>query len=311
MSQPDASDDLLSALSDAAATSTKSRPTDGATAMQFRLVREIGPKLQPPLSRPLLVACESTGDLLALEHLADTFRLRRIAADYSASSIVMELGRGRDDSELEEPSSLVADNAGNILILDAASGSVRRFSRDGRWLETFTLLDGEGNPASGARDVAIDGAGRAVLVDTNHDRILRAGRDGSAEEISSAELDLYEPQSLCAGPDASLIVANTNNNAVVQVAQDNKSRIIVEGSEHLEFPSRVRTAGDTKSFAVLDRTGGRVQRFDWQGKRTGYILLAAPGMDLSGGADLALDNAGHAILINSVRESVLVLGFIE
>ena len=310
MSKPEGSDDLLSALSDAAATSTKLRPAEGAPAMQFRLVRELGPKLQPPLSRPLLVACESTGDLLVLEHPAETFRMRRIAADYSASSVVMELARGRGDSELEEPSSLVTDGQSNILILDAASGSVRRFSRDGRWLETITPLDGEGNPATGARDVAIDGTGRVVLVDTNHDRILRTSGDGSAEEISGADLDLYEPQSLCDGPEESLIVANTNNNVVVQIKGD-KPRVVVEGSDNLEFPSRVRTTRDKKVLGILDRTGGRVQRFDWQGKRTGQILLAAPGMDLSGGADLALDNDGHAILINSVRESVLVLGFIE
>lgn len=311
MSKPEANDDLLSALSDAAATSTKLRPAEAAPAMQFRLIREIGPKLQPPLSRPLLVACESAGDLLVLEHPADSFRLRRIAADYSASSVVMELARGRGDSELEEPSAFVADDHGNILILDSAGGSVRRFSRDGRWLETLTPLDGEGNPASGARDVAIDAAGRVVLVDTNHDRLLRASGDGVAEEIGSGELDLYEPQSLCAGPDGSLIVANTNNNVVVQLTEAGQPRVIVEGSDTLEFPSRVRLGGDKQSLAVLDRTGARVQRFDWQGNRTGYILLAANGMDLSGGTDLALDGAGQAIVINPIREAVLILGFIE
>lgn len=309
MSTPEGSDDLLSALSDAAATSTKPRAAEGVPAMQFRLVREIGPKLQPPLARPLLVAYESAGDLLVLEHPAESFRLRRIAADYSASSIVMELGRGRGDSELEEPSALVADDQGNILILDAASGSVRRFSRDGRWLETLTPLDGEGNPASGARDVAIDVGNRVVLADTNHDRILRA-TDGTDEEIIGADLDLYEPQSVCTGPDESLVIANTNNNVVVQIRQGN-SKVIVEGSEHLEFPSRVRVTSDKRSLAVLDRTGSRVQRFDWQGKRTGFILLAVPGMDFSGGTDLALDGAGQAIVINPIREAVLVLGFIE
>ena len=202
----------------------------------------------------------------------------------------------------------LSDAAGNVLILDAAGGTIRRFSRDGRWLETLSPADGEGNPPAGARDLALDTEGSVLVADTNRDRLLRIAPDGGVQAIA-ADADLYEPQSVCAGPGGMLLVADTNHSRIVQLG-GGPPRELVGADQALEFPSRVRLAASGQVVAVLDRGGNRALRFNLAGQRTGQIQLPASG-EAAGSPDLALDAAGHAVLINPVRQSVVILDFVE
>ena len=320
MSHPDTGDqdlssDLLSALDEATASSSR-RLADQKPAARYRFVRELGPRLQPPIAHPRLVACQPDGDLVVLEQPAsDVFRLRRVGADGTTSSIIAQLSRGEGDSELEDPASLLIDDAGSLLILDATQGNIRRFSYDGRWLETIVPIDASSSLLSGPRDFALHGDGGFVVTDTNADRLLRVDGGGTLP-IDAANLDLYEPRSVCNGPAGSLLVADTNNSRVIQLFSDARLRVLVSGKERLEFPSRVRVALDGAFFAVLDRGASRVQRFSFSGERTGEISTIAGGSDTGAGSnvaldDLALDSAGQAILINPARESLLILSFVE
>lgn len=301
--------ELLSALDVAAVSSSrKLAERDGAPA--FRLVREIGPKLQPPLVRPLLVTGFEEG-WLVLEHAgADQFRLRWVAEDGLSSRTIAELARGNADAELEEPAALAMDRNGQICVLDASDGRIRRFSQDGRWLETIAPQDPAGAVPAGARDLAADAGGSLLVADTNNDRVLWLAEGGTIDRISDEGIDLFEPRSLCASDERAALVADTNNNRLVLVMVDGASRAIVDGSQQLEFPTRVRTSFDGKSLFVLDKSGSRVQRFTLDGKQTGSLAMPAAG-ESAGSSDLAVDGQGNAVLLNPVRQSIVVLAFQE
>jgi sugar lactone lactonase YvrE len=312
MSSPDGGvpNDLLTALDAATASSSRKLAERGA-GPAFRLVREIGPKLQLPLVRPLLVAGPAESGWLVLEQLAaDRFRLRWVAEDGMSSRTAAELARGNGDNDVEQPAAIAVDAGGNICLLDAASGRVRRFSPDGRWLETIAPLDPEGNSPVGAQDIAFEGQGRLIVADTNSDRVLWVAADGSVEKISDEGADLFEPRSVCAIDGESALVADTNNNCLAQVWTTGASQAIADSGGLLEFPSRVRLAAGGKWVAVLDKSGTRVQRFTLAGQRNGAVSLPTAG-EAAGSSDLALDREGNAVLINHVRQSIVVLAFPE
>ena len=314
MSSPDASGgvsrELLSAL-DAAAASSSRKLSESEAAPAFRLKREIGPKLQPPLVRPLLITGPADDGWLVLEQMAmDRFRLRWVAEDGMSSRTAAELSRGSGDNEVLEPAAMAIDAGGNVCLLDAAVGSVRRFSADGRWLETLVPLDFNNNSPAGAQDLAIDERGRSLIADTNSDLILWVAPDGKIEKISDEGNDLFEPRSVCPIAKDSALVADTNNNRLVQVWMNGASQAIADSGKLFEFPSRVRAIPGDNMVAVLDKSGTRVQRFTLAGERTGVITLPA-AEESAGSSDLAVDREGNAVLLNPVRQSIVVVAFQE
>jgi hypothetical protein len=238
--------DLLNAL-DAAAVSSSRKLAERGGSPAFRLVREIGPKLQPPLVQPLLIANGTDDGWLVLEQTAaDRIRLRWLAADGLSSRVAAELHRGSGDTEVEAPAAVAVDRDGNVCLLDSASGSIRRFSHDGRWLETIVPLDADGNPPMGAQDLALDSQRhfwypQPRLVQWSH---RWSDSDDQRREPTAT-------RSVCSTAPDSAAVADTSNNRLVESDQrrpgDCRERSTVE------FPSRVRANHDGKSVVVLDR----------------------------------------------------------
>ncbi len=155
-----------------------------------------GPADQARLRRPAGVAADGVGNLFIADSL--NHRIRRVNP---AGTITTVAGSGRDgfngggfggdggpadQSQLDSPSGVAVDGAGNLFIADSLNHRIRRVDPAG----TITTVagtgeegsSGDGGPADQARldspsGVAVDSAGNLFIVDGNY-RIRRVDPTG-------------------------------------------------------------------------------------------------------------------------------------
>jgi DNA-binding beta-propeller fold protein YncE len=283
----------------------------------FQLVRELGPEVQLPLA----VALTPDGRLLVLDRPGpERFRITSFAAGGEGTGPAAEFGKGSADEELLEPAGVAADRQGRMYVPDAGTGCVKQFSPDGRWLATFSSAGPDGSPFNGPRDVDVDGEGNLIVADTNNNRIVQLRSDGELGWVldhfgpaGEAEDDeFYEPYSVCAG-NGRLCVADTNQNRVLLF--DARRRVVGSPAEagRFVFPSGVRTAADGRTVYVADHGNLRVQRFDAAGARTGVLTIAqklGDNVAVASGGQMAVNGEGQVVMVNPLRESVVVVAFV-
>jgi sugar lactone lactonase YvrE len=268
------------------------------------------------LTRPAAVAVDAAGQILVIDRPEpEAFRLLRFQADGSREDVVARLGRGRDDAELLDPAAVAVDAEGHVLILDAQTGSVRRFTADGRWLATLTAPEAAGPPLTNPRDLQVDAAGCLYIADTDNNRALKLSADGELlwqiERFTSEgdEQDLYEPSSVCVAADGTVYVADTNENRVVVFDRQARLKSVWNG-DRFKFPACVRCSA-TGLVYVGDRGLERIRRFQSGGNASGTMLLGKAGADenqLTAGAFTAGAD-GEIVMLDPVRELVVLLSF--
>lgn len=289
---------------------------------RFKLLGEVGRKSQPALTQPVTLCLDGPDRVLVIDRSEDDgFRLRSLSLQDDSGDVLAKLAKGEEDSQLMEATA-VAVRGDEIIILDAASGALKRFSRDGRWLATFASAGPGGDPLGGPRDVDVDDKGNLYIADTNNDRVVNLDIEGELvwiiDEFPAADGDdepdgLFEPGSVCCGPQGVVYVADSNQNRVIRFDANRQPTLVIEEEGGFEFPSRVRLAPTGDDVFVSDRRNVRVQRFDGQGRRSAALSTSAEdaSAEVQGGADFAVDAGGHVVMINPLRESVVTLDFLE
>jgi sugar lactone lactonase YvrE len=290
----------------------------------FRLLRQIGEGLQPALTQPLGVAIDRSQRILVLDRPSpDRFRLSRFRAEGEAEGACAEFARAAADTDLLDPVGLIVDQDNALFIPDALAGCVKKFTPDGRWLETYRTPGPVGAPFNGPRDIDIDGQGNLYIADTNNNRIIKLLPDGELGWIidrfattpgEQPNDELYEPGAVCVGQGGIVAVADTNQNRILTFDSQCRLSAVLQGEDLFDFPANLRFGRDGRTLYVADRGNRRVQRFNDQGVGTGLFVLAserASPNDATGGGDMDIDADGHVVMVDPLRERVVVLEFRE
>jgi uncharacterized protein (TIGR03437 family) len=198
-----------------------------------------GAAVQAAIHSPQGVAVDGSGNV----YIADTLdqRVRKVAADGTIITVAGSgsAGYGGDggtatSAQLNLPSGVAADSAGNLYIADTGNNRVRVVTAAG----TISTLAGgasglgDGGPAAGAGlaapgSVAVDSSGNVYVSDTGHNRVRVIS---AAETINTlagngvccysgdggpaANAQLNAPAGLAIDSTGRLFVADTGNNAV-------------------------------------------------------------------------------------------------
>jgi trimeric autotransporter adhesin len=204
-----------------------------------------GPATSAELAGPLGLAVDGSGNLYIADY--DNIRVRRVSP---AGTITTVAGNGvggysgdggpANAAQLNRPSGVAVDGAGNLYIADVSNSCIRQVSPTGI-ISTVagngTLgYSGDGGPATHAAlsdpwAVAVDGAGNLYIADTYNQRIRKvspagiistvagngaAGYSGDGGPATSAQL--YFPEGVAVDGAGNLYIADTNNYRIRKVS---------------------------------------------------------------------------------------------
>jgi len=201
-----------------------------------------GPAVEAELSNPGGVAVDGNGNL----YIADTgnSRIRKIAADGTITTVagVSDYGTYSGDggpavdADLNGPSALAIDSAGNLYIADTENSRIRKVDTNGI-ISTVAGssgdgYSGDGTPAVNAQlnepeGVAVDGSGNLYIADTDNNRIRKVSANGkiitiagtgnggySGDDGSGMLAELNGPAGLAMDSSGTLYIADKYNYAV-------------------------------------------------------------------------------------------------
>lgn len=144
------------------------------------------------------------------------------------------------DAQLDGPTRMALDGAGNLILCDTGNHVLRRILPDGT-IETFAGIgaptySGDGGPASEAGlsspyDLAVDPSGAIYVADSRNNVVRLIQPDGTISTVVGSgiagfagdrgpadEARLRQPSGLAFAPDGSLWIADTLNHRVRRVA---------------------------------------------------------------------------------------------
>jgi sugar lactone lactonase YvrE len=219
-----------------------------------------GPATSAELYGPGVVAVDAPGNL----YIADLYdnRIRKVAAGTGTISTVAGNGTpgySGDDgaatsAELNYPSGVAADSAGNLYIADTNNHRIRKVAANTGTITTVagngTLgYSGDGGAATGAEldtpgGVAVDSAGNLYIADTNNHRIRKvAASTGTITTVAgngtksysgdggpATNAELHYPDGVDVDSAGNLYIADTNNHRIRKVAASTEIISTVAGN---------------------------------------------------------------------------------
>ncbi|WP_327096108.1 hypothetical protein OIE68_40220 [Nocardia vinacea] len=257
------------------------------------------------LGNPSGVAMDGAGNL----YIADDVNHRVRRVDHVTGRITTVAGTGTEgyngddqlavNADLNYPSGVAVDGAGNLYIADFANDRVRRVD-----LATGRITTVAGTSPDGLADdglaihallrepqgVAVDGAGNFYIADCDNGRVRRVDPDGVITTVAGTgiwgyngdnkpaiDAELRQPTDVAVDGAGNLYIADTNNNRVRRVDpagvittvagtgtagydSDNKPAINAELNE----PTGVAVDGAGNLY-IADNTNQRVRRVDPDG----------------------------------------------
>lgn len=214
---------------------------------------DAGPAASAQLSQPFGVALDTAGNL----YIADfgNARVRKI----SGGTITTVAGNGTagfsGDSghavgaELNGPSGVAVDTAGNLYIADSANNRIRKVAAGnittvaGNGTAGFSGDTGSATAAElrNPTAVALDSTGNLYIADSGNNRIRKVTGDiigtvagngtagFSGDDGAAASAELNAPGGIVASSNGSILIADTANNAIRRVAAGTITTITAGG----------------------------------------------------------------------------------
>ncbi|HYR96664.1 MAG TPA: NHL repeat-containing protein, partial [Candidatus Binatus sp.] len=191
---------------------------------------DLGPATRALLNRPTGLDVDGSGNVFVTEH--NNFRIRRVAADANRT-ITTFAGTGERGASgnggpagaatFDQPTGITLTPAGDFLIADARTQTVRRIDHASGFIQAFAGqpysegADGDNGPATAARlntplRTAVGPGGDVFVADFNNNRIRRV--DGSGT-ITTFATGLNNPAGLAFGADGLLYVSDFDRERIV------------------------------------------------------------------------------------------------
>jgi sugar lactone lactonase YvrE len=190
-----------------------------------------GPAVRALLDRPTGLAVDGGGNVYVADH--NNFVVRRVGAD-AARTMTTFAGNGQRGvagdggpaaaAEFDQPTGLTFTGAGDLLVTDARTQTVRRIDGSGTispfvgqgYVEGFA---GDGGPATAASldtplRTAVSASGDVFIADFNNNRIRRVDASGT---ITTFAAGINLPAALAFGADGTLYVAEFGGERILVV----------------------------------------------------------------------------------------------
>jgi uncharacterized protein (TIGR03437 family) len=247
-----------------------------------------GPATEAVLS-PAGVAVSNTGDIF----IADFARVRRVApggiiTTVAGNGIGGFSGDGgpATDAQLQRPSGVAVDGAGNLFVADFASNRIRKVSPSG--IITTVAgngtrgFSGDGGPATSAQlwfpeGIAVDSQGNLFIADHANNRVRKVSPNGIITTVAGIGSAGFSGDG---GP-----ATSAQLNGTFAVAVDNAGNLYIE--DHDNWRIRKVSGGIITTFA-----GGGAGLGDG-GPATSAMVGPAAGLALDSAGDLFIADTGR------------------
>ena len=259
------------------------------------------------LNRPAGIAVDAAGYVYVADR--QNHRIRRIATDGTIETIAGTGtgGYGGDGgpataAQLDEPTGVAVDTAGNVYVADSANHRIRRIGLGGM-IETIAGTGtfghaGDGGPATQARltfpfDVAVDAGGSVYIADTLNQRIRRIDPDGMIETFAGTGVAGFSGDG---GPATDAQVENPSGVAVSAAGYV----FVADWANH-----RIRRIAPDGTIATFAGTGAQGFGGDG-GPAVEAELLAASGVTVDAmGRVYIADSGSHRVRVVDLAEGCL------
>ena len=294
------------------------------------------------LSFPGSVAVDSSGNI----YIADSGnnRIRKI----SNGTITTVAGNGTAGytgdngtataAELNNPTGVAVDSAGNIYIADANNNVVRQVNTSGK-ITTLVGDNGAGAGYSGDTGnanqaqlniptaVAIDSSGNLYIADSANN-VVRVVAAGTINTVSATSGTVVHPDGLAVDAAGNLYVADTDDRRVIKVSNGVFS--VLAGTEavgftgddgpalNAEFDDPFGVAVDAAGYIyIADTFNGRIRKIGLDGTvstiaGTGYPSYYGDGGQATSATlyfphDVAVDSSGNVYIADTVNHAIRML----
>lgn len=183
-----------------------------------------------------------------------------------------EINAGADS--FEEPVSVEIDEAGEIVVLDAARGTLEAFDTEGRYRRALTPSISIGR----SRGIAADDEGRSWVAVTSLGKVIAVdGRSDVVVEISLGQT--AQPIDVAVGPDGSLYVIDAGTWELLRLSPegDELNRVTLNPANSVEGP-QLTVAADGSVY-LTDPSGGLVHLLAGDGSLAASVFVRGPGVE--------------------------------
>ena len=299
---------------------------------EIRFSGDGGPAVQAQLDSPSGVAADGAGNVYIAD--SDNHRIRKVDATgtittFAGSGATGFVGGGFSgdggpavQAQLDSPSGVAADGAGNVYIADVGNHRIRKVDATGM-ITTFAgtgtgylvgWTGGDGGPAVQAelsypRGVAADGAGNVYIAASSNDRILKVDSSGAITTFAQCLLFLFKVSKVnftkvittfAGGGEKGFSGFSGDGGPAVQAQLDGPYSVAADGAGNVYIADtgndrirKVDATGTITTFAGSGATGFVVGRFSGDG---GPAVQAQLGYAARG---VATDGAGNVYIADS------------
>ena len=182
-------------------------------------------------------------------------------------------------AQLNVPTGIAVDSAGNVYVADQNNHRIRRVSPTGA-ISTFAGtgtggFSGDGGPAAsaqlaGPRGVAVDGSGNVYIADYSNHRVRRVGATGTISTFAgtgtpggssvntgtSTLVQLHDPTDVAVDRDGNVYIMDQNNNRVRRVTPAGALTTISHYTFNTQDRLQAVAVDRDGNVYVADRTAG-------------------------------------------------------